>query len=147
MKCDLCSKQATCTKVLSFEKLPKYLIVSVNRFQYQNNTKVKILAQLQLDFQIEINQQKYDLYALIVHIVTIILGNFRVKMLTMDTTWPMRKGTVTSGTFWTIVMLNRRSIDLNTIYKRISCKNQIFYQILRSKQTPYIMFYRKQEKK
>jgi uncharacterized UBP type Zn finger protein len=72
MTCDYCKKESNCQKKPEIISLPKYLIVVVNRFQYQNQIKTKITTSCSLDFQIKIKDKQYELYSFIVHIVNVL---------------------------------------------------------------------------
>ncbi|CAD8125667.1 unnamed protein product [Paramecium sonneborni] len=69
--CELCKKKTQSTRTLKFLKLPKNIIIQINRFEFQQGIRSKINDQINLKPNIKIKEEEkelnYELYAIIIH--------------------------------------------------------------------------------
>ncbi|CAD8172789.1 unnamed protein product [Paramecium pentaurelia] len=69
--CDQCKNTSQSTRTLQFSKLPKNLIIQINRFEFQKGNRYKITDQINIKpiIQIKENQKllNYELYSIIIH--------------------------------------------------------------------------------
>ncbi|CAK91739.1 unnamed protein product (macronuclear) [Paramecium tetraurelia] len=69
--CEQCRKTSQSTRTLEFSKLPKNIIIQINRFEFQNGERSKINDQINLKPKIQIKENQkqltYELYSIIIH--------------------------------------------------------------------------------
>ncbi|CAK84740.1 unnamed protein product (macronuclear) [Paramecium tetraurelia] len=70
-KCDQCKNTSQSTRTLEFSKLPKNLIILINRFEFEQGNRYKINDSINIKpiIQIKENQKSlnYELYSIIIH--------------------------------------------------------------------------------
>ena len=87
LSCPYCQLRQEFTKYYIFDKLPQVLIISLKRFKYASMYRNKINTFIKYPLEnLEINNEKFDLYAVINHFGTLNSGHY-TSYVKIDNEW------------------------------------------------------------
>ncbi|CAD8130975.1 unnamed protein product [Paramecium sonneborni] len=124
--CEQCQKTTQSTRTLQFSKLPKNIIMQINRFEFQQGVRSKINDQINLKAIIKIQEEdkdlNYELYAVLIHFGEIPDAGHYTIYCKVDKNW--------------------YRFDDNQVNK-IDGDFDIIQRNFKKEETPYLLFFRR----